>query len=328
MVPTSCNPVVIRAGDTVTVDLSSATASTMTVNGTLSFSRTVSSTMTIVGGNVTVSAGGWLDMGSPSVPISQSSATLILAYGATQGQFGLTINPGGNFTVKGSTKTPYTTATGDALQSATINVDMSSVVNWSTGDVITVSFARGVNSLVNETETRVIAGISGNTLSLGSYAGSNASLDYNHYSSWTIQVANLSRNVVVRSSGTAVNANTAYIHNLATSATSFSLMYGEFAYLGADTGGRDGIYFDAASAKGFISSSTIRNGYVGVSLLNGSNGNTFSRNVLYANNYGFYLINSSGNVITQNHVIATLFTAISADAPAPFNTISYNALLS
>src|ERR1039458_9045884 len=89
MVPTSCNAVYIVSGTTVTVDISSATASTTTITGQLSFSRVNNSTLTIVGGNVYVNAGGTLDMGqAPGIglgPINASSASLVLAYDSSGG---------------------------------------------------------------------------------------------------------------------------------------------------------------------------------------------------------------------------------------------------
>ena len=114
-VPTSCNPVNIVTASTVTVDISSAIASTTTINGQLSFSRVNNSTLTIVGGNVNVNAGGTLDMGSSGSPINVSSATLILAYGPTAGQFGLIVSSGSNFTIYGAAKTPATLSTGNIL---------------------------------------------------------------------------------------------------------------------------------------------------------------------------------------------------------------------
>ena len=72
-----------------------------------------------------------------------------------------------------------------------------------------------------DTEAVVISGLSGNTFNV-------SGLGQAHYSTNTVRVNVLTRNVVVRSSGTDVGAasdagNTAYIENLATNATSLSL---------------------------------------------------------------------------------------------------------
>ena len=88
----------MTTGTTVTVNISTATSSTMTITGTLSFSRVTSSTLTMGGGNLSVLPGGKLDMGYAASPIpSTISASLILSSGTFAGQYGLTINNGGNF---------------------------------------------------------------------------------------------------------------------------------------------------------------------------------------------------------------------------------------
>src|SRR6185295_12271410 len=99
--PTACNTGTVVVGTTVTID-TDGIASTTTINGKLTFSRVVNSTLTLVGGNMTVAAGGTLDMGTSADPISVSSATLILASGTIGGQYNLTINNGGNFLVYGA----------------------------------------------------------------------------------------------------------------------------------------------------------------------------------------------------------------------------------
>src|SRR6185436_11055439 len=91
-------------------------------------SRVASSTFTLVGGNLTVATGGTLDLGNASTPLSASSATLILAYGATAGQYGLIIQDGGNFFVYGAAKTPATTGTkagGGDIDSGTAQVTVA-----------------------------------------------------------------------------------------------------------------------------------------------------------------------------------------------------------
>ena len=219
------------AGTTVTVD-AGWLASTTTITGQLSFSRVTNSTMTMVGGNVNVNAGGTLDMGSSNVPINVSSATLILAYGASAGQYSLTINPGGSFLVYGSTKAPSTLATATVSAGAgTVNVASTANLNWMVGDTIT-----------NDTEAVVISAINPASINFSP----NVALP--HYSTTPVVVADLSRNVLVRSSGTNTSANTASIQDLTASATDFNLNYGEFAYLGFAS--HDGITLNTAGTLG------------------------------------------------------------------------------
>ncbi len=107
IVPAICSSVTIRASDIVTLDISTAIANGVLINGTLKFSRVVHSTLTTVGGDVRVGTGGTLDMGERQAsPIQASSATLILSSGTYGGQYGLIVSTGGNFTVYGGTKSP------------------------------------------------------------------------------------------------------------------------------------------------------------------------------------------------------------------------------
>ena len=210
-VPTLCTPVSIAGGTTVTVDISSAAASTITVTGMLQFGTVANSSLTVTGGNVYVNPGGWLALGTPANPIpAGSTATLTLAYGNIAGAYGLTVQPGGNFTVVGTTRTPYTTATANVSRGATsINVN-TPVTGWSKDDVITV-----------DTEAVTITSIVGGAINF------TPSLGIPHASSSPIMVANLSRNAVVRSSGTSIPSgagtnggnSSAYIRNLTTVTT-------------------------------------------------------------------------------------------------------------
>ena len=137
-VPAACNAVNIVVGTTVTVD-TSAMASTTTITGNLVFSRTVNSTMTIVGGNVNVNAGGTLDLGTSGSPIPSSlTSTLILSSGPTAGQYGLIVNSGGNFLVYGATKAVSAPLTSNASAGAG-NIQVATTgLSWNAGDVITV----------------------------------------------------------------------------------------------------------------------------------------------------------------------------------------------
>ena len=122
-----------------------------------------------------------------------------------------------------------------------------------------------------------------------------------HYGTWTIRVANLTRNIMVRSSSTYTEDKQAYIRNLATNTTSFSLNYGEFAHLGVNAAGKHGIHLGDYT-KGHISSCTMRSGYAGIYLLRSSS-NTIYANNLYANAFGLYLDSySNGNELAFNHI--------------------------
>jgi parallel beta-helix repeat protein len=135
------------------------------------------------------------------------------------------------------------------------------------------------------------------------------------------------RNVIIRSSGT-TQANASYIQSLTTSATSFMVTNAQFLGIGAGSAGlyREGIAFTSTDARGIISSSTIRNGYYGVKIVdtskvhvqhcdifgNASDGiliasadqNRIEFNRIYNNgNNGIQLFNDSGmNTVYKNHI--------------------------
>ncbi|MBU2532590.1 MAG: DUF2793 domain-containing protein, partial [Alphaproteobacteria bacterium] len=101
------------------------------------------------------------------------------------------------------------------------------------------------------------------------------------YSSSTpIVVANLTKNVLIRSKGTNTGADTSFIRNLAQNATSFLLENVELAYLGANAAGKYGVTFDGSGVAGTISSSTFRQGYHGL-YYNASSSHTLIGLVLY-----------------------------------------------
>ena len=303
-VPTSCNPVVIGAGTKVWVDISTATASTTTINGDLYFSRSQSSTMTVVGGNVYVQPGGTLDMGTAADPIPSGIISQdIISLGSKAGQYGLIVQNGGNLLVYGAVKTPWTLATGNATAGATtINVNTTGL-NWSVGDVVTI-----------DTEAvTLVAPINAGSINF------TPGLGQAHYSTFPVVVADLTRNVVVRSSGTDIGGpsdvgNTAYIQNLVANATSFNLTYGDFQYLGNNSdnnwcGNTDcGVTFDQVDAghsvAGAISSSTFRWGAVGIEVNGTASNIALNNNNVYANQLNGMDLLGNYNTAKSNLVYA------------------------
>ena len=284
-VPTACNAVTIIAASTVTVDIPTATASTTTINGQLSFNRSGDNEFTLVGGSLSVNAGGTLDMGTSASPIpSGTTAYLILAYGQTAGQYGLVINPGGNFLVYGAVKQPWTLAKANVASGAGIvSLPSTSGFNWNVGDQVTI-----------DTETVTITQVNTNDI----HFSPNTTVA--HSTTMQVVVANLTRSVVVRSSGTNTVTNTAYLENLVANTTSFNVNY---IYPGANscTAANCGISFDTTDAGhavlGSISSSTVRYGNAGIS---GGRYNTFTANNIYANASTGMGIDTYDSLISNN----------------------------
>ena len=241
-------------------------------------------------------------MGTSASPINASTATLILAYGQTAGQYGLTINNGGSFTVYGSTRSPYAIATSSAIVGATsIQVPASGVTGWAVGDSITIS--RTESSGASATEQRTISSITpGSPTTVAWTSG----LSYTHIATNTIVVADLTHNVLVESSGTAAS-NQSYILSLVQNTTSFALTYGQFAYLNYPQSipGYAGIMLYGTGTTGSISSSTIQNaGTYGIYLYQ-STGTLIQGNNLYANNFGYGNYQSNNTLFQSNNIYAS-----------------------
>jgi len=303
VVPDECNQVVISTDHVVSVDITTAAASTTTVYGTLSFSRVYGSSLTLVGGDILVKPNGHLDMGTEASPIpSGVYAALILSSGSYAGQYGLIVEDGGDFTVRGEVKDPYGRFYGNIpAGGSNLTIRLEDTEGWSVGDSIILGPTQG--SGISTTEERVVSSIS--PMDPFVEIGWGIGLVNPRYGTSTspVLVANLSRNVLVRSSGTDVNANTAYIWDLAQNATSFDLSYGEFAYLGGGDITKAGINVDGG-ARARINSCTIRAGKWGLRSLPAM-GLELERNIVYKNlSDGLLLDNGSGNMLSGNVVAA------------------------
>ncbi len=302
-VPTAADTVIIAAGHTVTIDVLTAVSSSTIINGTVRASRIASSSWTLTGGDLNVNPGGTLDYGTEDDTIPTAiNAHLVLALGATAGQYGLIVNNGGNFTVRGSTKTPYSFASASILAGATsLTVyGSTSTDGWQAGDVITIGPTSGWGNSTTSSRTITSVDHTGGSNTVSWSAAEPLDTARTLSSTSPIIVGDLTRNVLVRSSGTVIGTDNAYILNLAQNTTSFVLIHGEFAYLGANTNGKYGITFDGALTKGLISSSTVRNSLYGI-YLNASYNNTLVENNSYSNLYGIYLNGALNNTLTGNN---------------------------
>jgi len=198
VVPSTCNPVNIVANTTVTIDISTATASTTTVNGILQFSPTQSSTFTVVQGSVTVNAGGALTIGTAANPIAPAStATWSWPMGRARVSTVWSSTTAGTswFTARRARPGRRGRRCGQGAAALSVNTPVS---GWAVGDLIVI-----------DTEAVTITAISGGSISFAPIVGQA------HASSVPVIVSNLSRNAVVRSSGSSLS-NSAYVEDLVT----------------------------------------------------------------------------------------------------------------
>ncbi|TPW20612.1 MAG: hypothetical protein FD126_1511 [Elusimicrobia bacterium] len=266
-VPTDCSAVIISSGTQVTVDIASATASTTSVYGSLLFSLVAHSTLTMVEGDLTVWPGGVLEMGGPisggAVPNSVK-ATLNLALGQTSAQYGLLLQPGANFRVQGGAdKSPFGYVTESIANAQTFfKVAASSSANWAVGDTVVIGRPGATGAFsAQERKITAVSGTDPRTFTVDGALSARVLA-----STSAVPVANLTRNVLIRSKGTNVNADSAYVWSSIRHSTGLVIQQGEFAYLGSGTAGvweKSGVYIGSATGASF-SSATFRNGWYGL----------------------------------------------------------------
>ncbi|MBI4056572.1 MAG: right-handed parallel beta-helix repeat-containing protein [Elusimicrobia bacterium] len=358
LVPDGLRPVQVSAGHVVTVNNTQASAGPVNIYGTLSFSRTVSSQLTLTGGDIVVHPGGHLDIGKQDSSIPGSvKATLVLALGSYAGQYGLKVLNGGRFTVRGALKyASGRVVSNDAPAGTTsITVDLGWTPNrtarpWAVGDEITIGPASQDSMFQDEVERRIITAVSGfNPVTITfspalNYAHTlNTTLcaqfcDYVYTIPTPVVVTNLTRNVLVRSQGTNIFTNTAYIENQSQDPNGFWVYDGEFAYLGRGIKMNSnpdfylgGITFHNA-ARGTMAHSTIRDGYHGILSYDdpggpSENALSFHSNLIGFNYYGATLMGSSGNTLQGNHIFSNISYGVSLEDSSK-NTLSKNEIYS
>lgn len=229
--PVLGDSVIIASGHTVTVDgvyrVGDDTATAVQVNGgTLKFSRSVNSGLSVRGGvrNGTTTGSVW-DMGTVADPIPAGvTCTLLLNDSATlaNGKYdfdwGRTNNTAGQFHANGASKTAATLTTSAATAGATSLV-VADATGWAVGDRI--GMHGDAPNMASRRESRFISAISGTgpyTLTL------NTGLTNAHASG--TRVVNLTRNVKVGCYSSTVQNGRFYVRV----GTSFSTNWVEFSH--------------------------------------------------------------------------------------------------
>ncbi|MBI4368610.1 MAG: right-handed parallel beta-helix repeat-containing protein, partial [Elusimicrobia bacterium] len=315
IIPSEGYAAMINAGHTIILD-QNATVASLNIQGTLRWSSVgSSSTLALHGGNLTIYSGGQIQIADETAPLAPgTTAAIILSSGTYLGQYGLTLYDGGALRIWGSTKSAYSTALSNiAPLSASLIVNVSSAAGWIPGDTIAVSQTE--QSLQNQTESRVITSLSGSTLIV------DQPFVFPHYASNTIIVANLTRNAVIRSSG----SQTGYLRSLTTSATNFILNHAQLMDLGS--GDLSGLRLEPSNgrtAAGTIEYSAIGPGAGGVSLSSAAS-IIIKGNVIY-NQYGsgLRLTGSSNATIISNAIFNNQGYGLWLSSSSMMNTLRNN----
>ncbi|MBI4057584.1 MAG: right-handed parallel beta-helix repeat-containing protein [Elusimicrobia bacterium] len=290
--------------DNVVLDAPEATAYAIRIwKGSLSFSREISSQLTIEGWLI-VDPTAWLDMGTETSPIPPNIKAEIRLlpnpYNPNDPNLhSITVKDGGKFTVQGALKTASATALEDAPAGATSilikspnmdcphcpTLEFDPTAPWSVGDEITVDTERRtIASVVPGTPTQIVL---------------SEPLSLPHYVADTIRVGNLTRNARVFAS---VDDTYHQIQNKSLAPNDFVIRNAEFAHLGKKNLA-DGIVF-SAGAKGFVFNSVIRDGAnYALTLLSQSSNNVFKNNLIYNNRGGIHLADfNRNNVLDANQI--------------------------
>ncbi|MFH1957305.1 MAG: right-handed parallel beta-helix repeat-containing protein, partial [bacterium] len=299
---------VVEISHTVTFNMFNAECSSVTVYdfGTLQFDGAVSTRSLTIAGNLKIMGG--VTGGKFLMPPNTGYISTLKIKCASAGQYGIIVQNGGVFDVRGNSMNFWRTTLSVQANSAQNQLTTTDSTGWKLGDVVTI----GASSLSNTTEERTITLISGNVITL------NSTLSVNH--SAGAEVVNLLRNCVITS---ATSTYKAYIRNLSQTEANFNMKYVEASYLGVNSSGKYGITFDGSGTMGKINYCSIYNGgydgiffnstssntitnnscysfYDGILLNNGVN-NTLNNNSCYSNSqFGIHLLNTSSNTLSNN----------------------------
>lgn len=235
------NSLVVEEGDTFTLPSGDSTFDAVEVAGHLIFPRTGNTRLITT--HMLVIAGGHLDMGTEEDPITGHAeivfrdVPLDLARDPWQWGNGL-VNLGRQSRV-GLAKTTFTELVNDAAQGAS-SITVADASGWQVGDELVLPDTRQIiggqqePAPIRRDPKTVITGIAGNVIAISPALGfeRNAILDPDGGLVLRPRVANLTRNVVIRSENPAgTRGHTANIGHLA----SWDIRYNQFVGVGRTT---------------------------------------------------------------------------------------------
>jgi hypothetical protein len=199
----------VSATRSVTMNNTDATAFGQTyvsTKGSLTYGNSASTSYVLrLGGNLFVTGGGTLTIGTALSPIDASSTAVLEFNIASTGQYGLNV-VGGNFYAYGQRKSQYTRLGADVIVGATTLTLKTTPTGWLLNDVIGIT---GTTTTATQAEVRTLSAnvtSASHTISSGltnAHGGNSTTLVQAH-------VANLTRNVIIRSTSSTLPAYSAY----------------------------------------------------------------------------------------------------------------------
>ena len=199
----------VNSNRAVTMDNTAATAFGQTyisTKGTLTYGNSASTAYVLrLGGNLFVTPGGTLTIGTALSPIDASSTAVLEFSVVSSGQYGLNI-AGGNFYAYGQSKSQYVRLAANVAALAT-SLTLSSIpTNWLSGDVLGIT---GTTTTGSQAEVR---NLSANVITTTATISSGLTNAHGGDSTTMVQahVANLTRNVVIRSTSATLPSYSSY----------------------------------------------------------------------------------------------------------------------
>jgi hypothetical protein len=161
-VPANTEQIIVAAGHTLTYNggtrtVGNDTSTAWQVNGTLKFSRSVASDLT-VRGTMTISATGTLDMGTVADPITAVPAIMRINNSAAMAanKWTLTKASGGRLFMAGAERTRRTTLS-SALSAGGTSMQVAAATGWQVGDELLFLPTASASSVTGQIEVRTIA---------------------------------------------------------------------------------------------------------------------------------------------------------------------------
>jgi hypothetical protein len=300
--PVEGDSVIIASTDTVTVDgtyiAGDDTTTAFTINGKLSFSRSVNSSLTVKGQILTAATTtANLDIGTIASPIPLGiRANLILNYSASPAVFkyGLYIADLSSFSFVGATRQTNTTLTNvGGISAGATSMTVADCTGWQTGDRVVIAETDGTwnhEDVITISTVTPGTGTTGTITWVGGTTYAHAqNAPVGHFSSTaTIKAYSITADSFVNmASGSSTSVNNTRV-----------LKYGSFEYIGAD--------INNPSTKGFIYSTITSTSVTPIQVFdscshyNNSSGNslhslyfTFGAR-LTINNHAWYSNSGSG----------------------------------
>ena len=205
--------------------------------GSLTYGTTAATNYYLrLSGDLNIWSGGTLNIGSVGAAIpSDSTAKLNLDSGSNV-QYGIIVNNGGNFVIRGATKTVSAFLAANASSGAT-SITSNTSTGWLSGDEIGIA---STTQTATETEKKTMSGAAtGTTIPIAALTSTHSGT-----SPTQAELINLTRNVQIFGASSSLQT---YVYVSATATIDWD--YGEFYWMGSNTSTKYGVHVDTTTGS-------------------------------------------------------------------------------